>query len=156
MNKTGLFPLENILYIDSSSLYGFYVDKLKNGHSALYIGTFLNDSVYVRNSNLLEGNTTCKGRLEEEISRNLSLLEYPDSLLTKGKKMSAYSLYHLNDNTTFDINKCLKKSKVFLLYSYSFGTYYNSMYKKIMRTHKLHSKDSELFIVIADPIQMLK
>ncbi len=154
--KNRLFPEDNILYIDTSSLYGFFVDKMKGGSAGVYLGTYLNDSSFIKSGSFLEENTSCKGRVEDEILRNVNLKEIPDSIVKKGKKMSSYKLYHLSNNKLFDINKHSKRHKVFLMYAHAFGTYYDSMYKEVLSIQQKNSSEVGVFIVVADPVQMLK
>lgn len=156
LKKKSFLPAGNILYPDSASYVKFTVEKIQQDSSLVYQGTYLNDSVYVKKSSFLQDNKSCSGRIQGEIETNISLDNYPDSILKKGTKMSSYNLYHLQNNQPFNVNSGSGKLKIYLLYAYGFGTYYDNFFKDVNEIQKKYAHKAELYFICLEPLYFLK
>ncbi len=152
IEKKRIISAQHILYLDLISLEDFYSDKIKNDNSLVYQGSYLNDSVCIKKSFSLEENKSCSGRMVHEIKENLLKQQYPDSVLCKTKKLSSYKLYYLHNNESFVIEHNNKKLKVFLLYSYRLGSYYNRFYKQMLQLQTLNSSLIDIYLICIDRI----
>jgi hypothetical protein len=152
----GLFKGEQVLYIDSVSFFRFYMEKIGPDSSVVYLGTYLDDSTWIRKSSFLQDNNSCSGRMQDEIEANLEKSAYPDSVLVSGRKMSRYALKHLDGDSSFIFKNQQGKRTVFLLYAYGFGTYYDHFYKDILKIRKKHPSSVNVYLVCVDPVYRLK
>jgi hypothetical protein len=150
-----IFDEHHILYVDADSYQNFINEKLQQDSSLVYQGCYLNDSVYISRSNLLQENTSCMGRIDNEIDANLKRAVFPDSLLINGKSVSSYHLKHINDNSPFYINT-KKRINLLLVYAYSLGTYYDDLYRKIVLLSKQNETTVDTYLICIDPVYLLK
>ncbi len=155
LNKKNLFDEHQLLYLDSASYLSFYLEKLQQDSSVIYQGCYLNDSICINRSRFLSENTSCMGRIQKEVAANLSLTTFPDSILVKVKNISSYTLRYLKDDAIFNISAYQKKIKLFLVYTYATGTYYDSLYKDILAINKLNNSNADIFIICIDPLHTL-
>ena len=158
IKKEKALPVEKLLYLDSSSYNDYLIGLIgKNNQSAIiYQGTYLNDSVQIKHNEFLKENESCYGRIEDQILSNIYLRKIPDSLLIKGKKLSQFKIFHLNNNEPFDIRKENNQYNVFLGSIHKAGTYYHDFYKKMIELQKKNSFVMNLYIILLDPIYQLK
>ena len=150
-----IFDENHILYIGADGYQSFINEKLQQDSSIMYQGCYVNDSVYINRSSLLNENTSCMGRIDLEIAANFKRTKIPDSLLIIGKSISSYHLKHLNDNTPFYMNP-KKKINLLLVYAYSLGTYYDELYRKIKLLTKENETIADTYLICVDPIYLLK
>ena len=146
------FEEHQYLTIDSTSYFNVMSMLSSNNGNIIYIGCYLNDSLRLIDSKLLKLNSTCAGRIKNDILSNISLPFFPDSLIDKDYFLHNCQLNNLLNNSTFNINNNKKKIKIFLLYSYSAGTYYDKLYKDIFTIQKSNTTETELFIICTDPL----
>ena len=99
-----IFDENHILYVDADGYQNFINEKLQQDSSIMYQGCYLNDSVYINRSSLLNENTSCMGRIDLEIASNFKRTIIPDSLLITGKRISGYHLKYLSNNKSFYMN----------------------------------------------------
>ncbi len=149
LKKKYSIPLEQYLYIDSSSYSKFVFNQLNQNKTSIYIGAFLNDSNFVRPSLMLEKNSSCAGRIEKEILTVLSAQKYPDSLIQKTNRLSEYKIKFLGSGQIFDINKRNVNINLLLVYSYGMGSYYDRLFRDIANL-------KNIFIICVDPVYKLK
>jgi hypothetical protein len=150
-----IFDENHILYVGADGYQSFINEKLQQDSSIMYQGCYVNDSVYINRSSLLNENTSCMGRIDLEIASNFKRTVIPDSLLIAGKKISGYHLKYLNTNTPFYMNP-EKKINLLLVYAYSLGTYYDELYRKIMLLTKENETIADTYLICLDPIYLLK
>ena len=155
LNSKKIFDESHILYIEADGYQSFINEKLQQDSSIVYQGCYINDSVYISRSSLLNENTSCMGRIDLEIAANLKRTTIPDSLLISGKRISSYHLKHLNDNTPFYMNP-QKKINLLMVYAYSLGTYYDELYQKIMLLTKENETLADTYLICVDPVYLLK
>ena len=155
LNRKKIFDENQLLYLDSASYLNFYLEKLQQDSSVIYQGCYLNDSICINSSRFLSENTSCMGRIQNEVALNLSLSTYPDSILVKVKNISSYTLRYLKNDAVFNISAFQKKIKIFLVYTYATGTYYDSLYKDILAINKSNNSNAEVFIICIDPLHTL-
>jgi hypothetical protein len=117
-----------------------------------YYGSFINDSVEIKKSDFLEQNKVCMGRVLKEIETNSG--EINDSLLVKNFQFKQYRLFNAKTGEQLNLNSN-NKLKVFLIYSYSFGNYFNSLYKDLAVFSKRNHNKLYIYVISLDPIETL-
>ena len=149
-----IFDENHILYVGAEGYQNFIIEKLQQDSSIMYQGCYVNDSVYINRSSLLNENTSCMGRIDLEIAANFKRTTIPDSLLITGKRISSYHLKYLSDNSTFYMNP-QKKINLMLVYAYSLGTYYDELYRKIMLLTEENEAIADTYLICVDPVYLL-
>jgi hypothetical protein len=155
INKKKFQP-NQILFIDSISYAKFGQQVLMVENPMIYIGSFLNDSVSIKKSDFLKDNQACIGRMKGEIENNLGMTNYPDSMVETKINLANYNFFFLHDKNKFSLLNSKKSLKVFLLYYYPLGTYYDKLYKEIEDACLKNIEKTELYIICVDPVYMLK
>ncbi len=150
------FSPNQIIFPDSSSYISFGQTVLMEEDIVIYLGSFLNDSVSLKKSPLLKDNQACIGRMNKEIAKNLSLTDYPDSIINTGINLSRYNFYYLEDHKKFTLSNTSNRLKIFLLYYYPFGIGYDKLYKEIQEACLKYKDKTELYIICIDPVYYLK
>jgi hypothetical protein len=145
----------HVLYVPAENYQRFINEKLQQDSSIIYQGCYLNDSLQIKRSSTLNSNTSCMGRIDKEIENNFKMTDFPDSMLTKGNKISSYQLRFLDNDRLFEI-KSEKKITLFIVYAYSLGKYYDELYKKIMRLSKQYESTIDTYLITIDPVYLLK
>lgn len=149
MSSRNLFPLNQVLFIDSASYISFITEKVQQDSSVVYVGSYLNDSIVIKRTDLLNENTSCSSRMLNEIRHNISMKTLPDSILITEKKLSSYKLYHLSDGRPFRFNDN-GKIHIILNYTSLIGTYYDDFYKRVMEIQQENSTSTEVYVIILD------
>ncbi len=149
-----IFDENHILYVGAEGYQNFIIEKLQQDSSIMYQGCYVNDSVYINRSSLLNENTSCMGRIDFEIAANFKRTRIPDSLLITGKSISSYHLKYLSDNSDFYMNP-QKKINLMLVYAYSLGTYYDELYRKIMLLTEENEAIADTYLICVDPVYLL-
>lgn len=149
------FDLSQCIYLDSISYFKFVINQLNNP-SVIVLGSFLNDSISIRQSQYYTTNSSCAGRIENEILKNLSFLSFPDSVLDKKSRLSDYDFKKLSTKEDFHLDAEANKVNIFVLYSYSYGNYYDKLYQNIQSLITHYSNTAKIFVVCTDPIYRLK
>jgi len=156
MMKRNIGAQQNFLYLDSTSYGNFLMDKIQEDSAVLYLGCYLNDSTSFLKSSFFTQNTSCSGRIEKEVLSNLAYKENDPLHFKKVRKLSAYKMHRLIKNDIFNINHDEKRIKLFLLYSHSYGTYYDSLIKNLKELVKQNEADISMYIICIDPLYSLK
>jgi hypothetical protein len=151
MNRTYSLAPEQIVYFDSVSERLFITDAMQKSISEYY-GSFINDSTEIKQSAFLEENASCIGRVLKEIEDNSGKID--DSLLVKNTVFRNYKLLNAKTDQQLEVNAD-KKVKVFLLYSYRLGTYFNSFYKDVAALSKNNKDQLSIYVITVDPIRGL-
>ena len=147
-----VFEKDKILYLDSSHYFDFIVNKVQHDSSLFYLGCYLNDSTVVKMSDLLNGNTSCSGRIKNEIEDNFSIKIFDQNNMLATTKLSRFQLKRLSSNEIINIDDSDKKIKIFFTYSYKFGTYYDSFFKEIKLLNTKY-KTADLYLVCIDILE---
>jgi hypothetical protein len=142
---------EQVVYLDSLSEQLFIMEVVQRNISEYY-GSFINDSVEIKHSSFLEENTSCIGRVLTEIEANSGKIT--DSLLVKNKNFRQYKLLNTKTDQQLALNAD-KKIKVFLLYTYRMGNYFNGFYKDVAALSKGKKDQLSIYVISLDPIRRL-
>lgn len=148
------FDAAHILYADAEDYQRFISEKLQQDSSVVYQGCYLNDSVCLNRSSKLSQNTSCMGRIDDEIISIFGMNEFPDSMLVNTNKISSYHLKRMSDDSLFQPHPD-KKFSILLAYSYSLGTYYDGLYKKVASLNRKHPDASDVYLISIDPVYLL-
>lgn len=154
--KRNIGEQNHFLYLDSASYERFLMDKIQKDTTVLYLGCYLNDSTCFLKSNFFNKNISCSGRIENEVLSNLAYKEKDSLHFKKVQKLSTYKMHPLINNEVFSINHDEKRIKLFLLYSYSYGTYYDKLIKNLNEIVKQNETDISMYIICIDPLYSLK
>ena len=155
LKKKKAFKLGQVLYLENESYAKFIHEKLTQDSTSFYVGNYFNDSMIVKRSQHLNENTSCIGRIEQEIRNDCSRNHFNENELMTVSKMSGYHLKYLSDNKTFDINADKKANKIFLTYSTRYGKWYDGLYKEINDLQKKNNQNVSVYVVCLDPIYKL-
>ena len=147
------FPVANVLYLDDSSAGDFYEHISTEGLS-VYFGSFLNDSTEVRKTALLKENLGCAGRVIKEISGHLQQKTLDTSLLTKSD-FRRFQFRRLDNKSVFAMPSPSGRLSIFMIYGYSLGSLYDSMYEEITRFYGQNKSSADLYIISLDPVSSL-
>ena len=156
MMKRNIAEQQNFLYLDSASYEKFLREKIQEDSTVLYLGCYLNDSSCFSKSSFFTQNTSCSGRIEKEVLSNLAYKEKDPLHFKKVQKLSTYKMHPLINNEVFSINHDEKRIKLFLLYSHSYGTYYDPLIKNLKELVKQNEADISMYIICIDPLYSLK
>lgn len=156
IRKNGNLDINQVGYMDSLSYLKFGFEGLQNDSTVIYFGSFINDSVSIKKSVHLTDNQACYSRMFAEIQNVLALKNYDDSLLKNNFNFLKYNIYSLAGNKRISFSGDNKKIRIVLLYSYSFGNYYNKFYNEVRQIQKENAGAVGLTIITMDPICYLK
>ena len=156
IQQPAVLDVNQVIYLDSASYVKFGIESLQQDSSMVYFGSFLNDSVCIKKSQLLKDKQSCYGRMLHDIENVISLKSYNDSLLSKKINLKKYNMYSLAGDKKIAFSTSPDKIKVILIYGYSLGTYYNKFYKEIRQTQKNNPDKINLYIITMDPVYRLK
>jgi hypothetical protein len=146
-------PKENILFVDSAS-YGLLVNEIVSKNLSIYYGSFINDSTEIKFSDNLRIDNGCIGRIEQEVYKNLTKVDSPR--LRENQNFRKYIFYRFIDNSKYEIAKSAGDIKVFFLYSYSMGTYYDKYFNEISSMKNFESKNPQVYVISMDPLWTYK
>ncbi len=155
LKKKKAFNINQVLYVEKESYEKFLRQKITQDSTVFYVGTYFKDSMIVKRSQHLNENTSCIGRIEQEIRNDCSRNHFNENELMTVSKMSGYNLKYLCDNKTFDINADEKAIKIFLTYSTRYGKWYDGLYKEINGLQKKNNQNVSVYVVCLDPIYKL-
>jgi hypothetical protein len=116
----------------------------------------LNDSLKVLSSLPLLQNPSCTGRIETEVKDILTnrTISKVDCMHTDG--IGRFHLRYLCDDVVFSFSGESSKKYFFLGFSYSFGKYYDKLYKNINDLIKKKYDDAVIYVVCLDPVYELR
>lgn len=137
----------HVIHPDSSSIWPF-MQYIQNQRLSEYYGTLINDSVEIKKSKEMEENLSCIGRALTDIERNV--VKTADTSLYVKNDFYKYKFFRSNTNVLFDFNESTKPVKIFLIYSYNYGTYYDIFFKKMNEFAMLHQHEVEVYIISLD------
>jgi hypothetical protein len=146
------FPAEHVLYPDSISQTALANDIIK-AKLAQYYGAFINDTLEVRKTDFLSENLSCIGRVLKEIENN-SNNNYGNGIAIN-KDFRNYHFKIAADDSDF-VFRSNKKLKIFLLYAFAMGNYFDDFFQDIMNWTQNKNEKVEVFIIALDPVQSLK
>ena len=147
-------PFE-LLYIDSADYLNFYIQKLSKDSAVAYLGCFFNDSSAIKKSESLAENTSCSGRIQQEIKTNLQMNK--DTVIYNCKKelIRDYKFREVVTGNLVSFNS-EGEIKILLIYTTGFGTYYDELYKSITNSKNECNSKSKVYFISIDPVYQLK
>ena len=142
------FDISHMLYPDSSSVQKF-IKYLSDNKLTVYYGTLLNDSVELKKSPELQDNLSCMGRILTEITNAGN--SFTDSLYIRSQ-FKDFSFRFINSQKKFEFYKTGETLKIFLLYSYMYGTYFDPFLKEMNKFASQNTGKATVYIVNLDYI----
>lgn len=136
-----------IFYCDTVSFLAF--TKTLSHDASIYYGSFITDSIQIAKSPSLKTNESCKGRIGSELV-NLVKMQRNELELDTSVNLKMYHFHNIkneNINLTIENNK---RYTILLIYFYSFGRYYDDLYKEIITAYKRNPKAYDLKIITLD------
>ncbi len=152
LSKKNLFDTARVYFMDERSYVNFVNERMQGDSSLVYQGMYFNDSMRIRRGKMLNDNQSCWGRIQNEIQHNLDLVDYPDSIIEIGHRLSGYGIYRVSDTDKFSMDQSARKLKIFLVYCYQFGTYYDRLYKDLSAMGKKYATKADIYIISIDPV----
>ncbi len=146
-----IIPIGQLLYVESTALPLFYQKVIKKSNAIVYLGTYLNDSFCLKKSAQLQENESCWGRIEKEIKEQISISNPPDSLWCRTESLATYPLRYAENDELFHPN-AIGKWTIYLLYSYSLGSYYNRLYQSVFTLQKKYPSKLDVYVISLDPV----
>ena len=146
-----IIPIGQLLYVESRSLPLFYHEVIKKSNAIVYLGTYVNDTLCLKKSTQLQENESCWGRIEKEINEQVSIFNPPDNVCCRTESLSAYPLRYIENDELFHPN-AIGKWTIYLLYSYSLGSYYNRLYQSVFGLQKKYANKLNVYIISLDPV----
>ena len=144
-----------LLYIDSADYLNFYIHKLNKDSAVAYLGCFLNDSTAIRKSESLSENTSCSGRIQNEINRNLQMSKDSIDFQCKKVLIRDYKFREVATGNLVSFNS-EDEIKIILIYAIGFGSYYDDLYKSITNSKNESNSKSKVYFISIDPVYQLK
>lgn len=149
------FPESAILFVDSASYQCFLKDVLIDDGSIAYLGIFLNDSLSIRKSDPLKNEESFTFQSVQGFLNNFNQSAKPESRLLKKIILSHYRFKFLNLNAyAFPVSGNTVPVLI-LLYSFSYGTYYDKLYREAKKILKKYKGKLELLIILTDEVYNL-
>ena len=155
IEKKKKIPRSAILIPDSST-YNKFMDSIYFGNQLVLYATYLNDSTAIKFTPDLKENMGCLGRVLNELKTNIDSKEsIPDSLIIK----SDFNNFLFNEASTdekYQINRSSKPLKVFLLYFYGSGKFFDKTFQEALDFAKSHQNEMDLKVIATDNISIFK
>ena len=151
VRKKKLFVNDEIYYVDSAHFISFFNQFVAKDSTIIYMGCSIDDSTWLKKSEQLLSNGSCKGRLDNEIERIVHLGQPGKEDVESGPSLQNQGLYRISDNRPFERNH--PKRMILLCYTYLFGNYYDATYRKIVQMAT--EAGIEIRVVVLDPVYRL-
>jgi hypothetical protein len=145
----------DLLYIDSADYLNFYVNKMSNDSAVAYLGCFLNDSTTIKKSESLSDNTSCSGRIQNEIKTNLMMNKDTIRYNCKREHIRDYKFREVATGNLVNFNSD-DEIKILLIYATGFGSYYDELFQLITKSKQESKMKSKVYFVSIDPVYQLK
>lgn len=142
------FDLSHVLYPDSNSQSHFFYYISKNKLTEYY-GSLINDSTEIRKSLSLQDNLNCMGRILTEIQNNINTVSIDDSMYIRND-FYRFRFRHITNGEKFNFYSSDKPLKIFLIHSYSYGTYFDSFLNAMNEFSIAHNNEAEVYIISLD------
>ncbi len=147
--KSDLDLCDSVFYTpDRLMFHEFLINRVFRDSQFVYLGLFLNDSMYIPSAPK-PLNNACAGSIEKEI----------DSLL-RNEHLSSFSfkkevsLFHYKLKRMLDGEPLTKiyfdKPVLVFLYSYQYGRYYKSLWKRVLELMHQHGDAYKIMILSID------
>jgi hypothetical protein len=149
------FDTSSVLFLPANKYNDFALDYFFGQTASPYIATFINDSIKIKKSEVLSENLGCMGRILKDVNNQVQ--DSTESQFEAVKKQfSSYSFQQFGSNSDWTMSLSKKRFKIILVYSYSFGTYYNDTYKELLLFQRQNEADVDVFIISIDNLNTLK
>lgn len=147
--KSNLELNDSIFYAPDRMLFHeFLINRIFRDSQFVYLGLFFNDSMYIA-SVPKPLNNACAGSIEKELD-GLFINGNPSSLpLKKDVSLFHYKIKRMIDN--IPITKVyFEKPVLVFLYSFQYGRYYKSLWKRILELIHRHGDIYKMMIISID------
>lgn len=156
IQKDAVLRTCNVMVLDRLHFSDFYKEILQPCKSKIYLGAYINDSTFLKSGSTLIQEPDCSRRIIDEIKKIILKDQFADSLLLYGNDVRKYNLQLINtvENNTKGAEK--KGIRIYVTYSYTYGNYYHSLYKKINTFCQQSNFKISLYLISIDPFYQLK
>jgi hypothetical protein len=144
----------DLLYIDSTDYLNFCINKMSNDSAVVYLGCFLNDSTSIKKSELLSDNTSCSGRIKQEVKTKLKMNQDSINLNCKREMIRDFKFREVATGRLVNFNS-EDEIKFLLIYATGFGSYYDELYKWICKSKNESKLKSRTYFISIDPVYQL-
>lgn len=150
------FDRDKIIFIDSASYTGFLKDVLIHEGCISYLGIYLNDSLSMMASDELKNEELLN---TNKFKAGISKLFKPaatDSNLQIRINLAHYHFKYLKNNANAFPGCTNKNASILFIYSFTYGSYYDTLYKAAIAMAKRNRSGVELFIIVIDEVFPLR
>lgn len=147
--------ITKMISLDSNSRLPFLGSIMRDSLS-VYYGCLINDSVELIKTSEVKDNLSCMGRILKDIRIRSAELDKNDSSLFIKSQFKMYQFNFLFNSKRLDLNQPNEKLKIIMLYSYSFGSYFDETFEEVRMFHEDHKEFTELYIITLDDISKLQ
>lgn len=103
---------------------------------------------------MLNENLSCAGRVIKDIY-GLTGNGISNINLIRNQDFKNYTFRRLLDNEKYVMNNSPQKLKIFVIYGFALGSFYDSMYKEIISFCEENKNFAELYVISIDPVANL-
>ena len=154
-NKKNVGNSQQLLYLDSSSYLSFYNRKVSRDDDVVYLGCFLNDTTSLKKNKSINENSSCAGRVKDQIRFNLSLQEESIKNQLEKEMMNDFIFREVTTGNKINLNN-ENNIKVMMIYSSGFGNYYDELYQWATELKNQTNSTISIYFVSIDPVYLLK
>jgi|GEM_PF-6392490 len=151
VEKKRKIPRSSIL-IPDSTIYGEFLETVINEQMGILYGSFLNDSTRIKRSEELEENVTCMGRVLSDVRNNVVVIGVVNDSLVERYDFNQFTFRNAEDGSVYGMESSTKPVKLFLLYYYSGGNYFDKHYKAIFDFANDHKDQIDVKVIVTDRV----
>lgn len=145
----------NVLYPDSTEAENL-MTYIYNNKLTIFYGTILNDSLEVRKSAELQDNLSCMGRVLTDLENAITQKPFNDTSLYVKSDFGKFKFRRALTRDKFNASSDPAPMKIILLYSYSYGTYFDPLLEEMRKFALDNAGKAEVYIISLDYIYHFK
>lgn len=147
--KSDLALNDSVFYApDQSMFHEFLVNRIFRDSQFVYLGLFINDSTYIPTSPK-PLNNACAGSIEKEIDSLVGNQNLSNSFFKTDTSLFHYKLKRMLDGKPLT-KVYFDKPVLVFLYSYQYGRYYKSLWKRVLELMHQHGDVYKIMILSID------
>jgi hypothetical protein len=143
------------VYYLSQKSYVDFVMEIPNLKQPIYLGTYLNDTMCLKQSAYLLDAPGCLGRLEKEMKESLRAWQTKSYQLEKRLNLNNFLFVNLVSGQPLPPIQTFGKPVIVVLYSTKITKVYEDLYKTTKQLAIEHANETEVIFIDADLIYNL-
>jgi hypothetical protein len=147
--RSGLALNDSVFYApDRLMFHEFLVNRIFRDSQFVYLGLFINDSTYIASAPKLLNNA-CAGSIEKELDSLVRNENLSASSFKSDTSLFHYELKRMLDNEPLTL-AYFEKPVLIFLYSYQYGRYYKSLWKRVIELMHQHGDVYKVMVLSID------